>query len=145
MLARGWNISTDGVYGNQSQLVCRLFQGEHGLEVDGVVGEETWNAAWTEPVIESEVPTWPELYLSNYRANPHPGVEWSYPSEPRSFATSVWQNQMAIRGWNIGEIDGDYGSQSEAVCLAFQEEKDLEVDGIVGPETWAASWEAPIT
>jgi peptidoglycan hydrolase-like protein with peptidoglycan-binding domain len=38
------------------------------------------------------------------------------------------------------EIDGEYGPQSEHVCLDLQRTRKLEVDGIVGPETWAASF-----
>jgi hypothetical protein len=50
MAARGWTISADDMYGNQSENVCRQFQAEKGLGVDGVVGPITWDAAWTSPV-----------------------------------------------------------------------------------------------
>lgn len=56
----------------------------------------------------------------------------------------VWQRQMRARGWSIA-VDGVYGPASEVVCRAFQTEKGLAVDGIVGPDTWRAAWEAPIT
>ena len=50
MAMRGWAISIDGDYGSQSQSVCRQFQQEKGLAVDGLVGTKTWQASWTEPV-----------------------------------------------------------------------------------------------
>jgi peptidoglycan hydrolase-like protein with peptidoglycan-binding domain len=50
MAARGWSLSVDGVYGPESERVCRSFQSEKGLGVDGVVGPETWAAAWTAPI-----------------------------------------------------------------------------------------------
>jgi putative peptidoglycan binding protein/N-acetylmuramoyl-L-alanine amidase-like protein len=56
----------------------------------------------------------------------------------------TWQGQMLARGWAL-EVDGIYGPQSADVCRSFQAEKGLGVDGIVGPETWAATWAAPIT
>jgi hypothetical protein len=56
----------------------------------------------------------------------------------------AWQGRMRSRGWTIG-VDGWYGAESERVCRAFQTEKRLGVDGIVGPNTWRAAWEAPIT
>lgn len=56
MRDRGWLDSTgaplvaDGVYGVQSATVCRKFQTEKSLTVDGIVGPATWDAAWTAPV-----------------------------------------------------------------------------------------------
>jgi hypothetical protein len=50
MQQRGWSLSVDGKYGPQSQSVCKTFQSEKGLAVDGLVGPQTWKAAWTVPV-----------------------------------------------------------------------------------------------
>lgn len=55
-----------------------------------------------------------------------------------------WQARMRKRGWDIA-VDGDYGDRSEQVCRAFQREKRLHVDGILGPKAWRMAWEAPIT
>lgn len=55
-----------------------------------------------------------------------------------------WQTQMRSRGWTI-TADGAYGPKSEQVCVAFQKEKHIKVDGIVGPDTWKAAWAAPLT
>lgn len=46
---RGWTLTVDGIYGPQSYRVCRQFQAEKHLAVDGVVGPTTWDAAWTMP------------------------------------------------------------------------------------------------
>jgi peptidoglycan hydrolase-like protein with peptidoglycan-binding domain len=56
-----------------------------------------------------------------------------------------WQQKMYDRGWHEMLVDGDYGPISKDICLAFQREKGLSVDGYVGPETWNATWEAPVT
>lgn len=56
----------------------------------------------------------------------------------------TWQQKMRDRGWSIG-VDGCYGPESESVCRSFQAEKGLVVDGDVGPQTWAATWDAPVT
>lgn len=65
---------------------------------------------------------------------------------PAMHSTQIktWQARMAKRGWTIA-ADGYYGQQSYTVCMAFQREKNLTVDGIVGPKTWKASWESPVT
>jgi hypothetical protein len=50
MADRGWRIDVDGYYGPQTAGVCRSFQREKHLAVDGLIGPHTWVAAWTEPV-----------------------------------------------------------------------------------------------
>lgn len=56
----------------------------------------------------------------------------------------TWQQKMADRGWTI-TVDGWYGNASASVCRQFQAEKGLTADGIVGPVTWAATWNSPVT
>ncbi|WP_395106600.1 N-acetylmuramoyl-L-alanine amidase [Actinomadura sp. SCN-SB] len=73
-----------------------------------------------------------------------PGVYLTQPPMMRHAAARTWQARMRARGWNIA-VDGVYGPGSEAVCRAFQKEKRLQVDGVVGPKTWAAAWTAPVT
>ncbi len=58
-----------------------------------------------------------------------------------------WQTQMIKRGWNLGKAgaDGLYGSDTAKVAHDFQTEKHLHVDALIGPDTWAAAWNLPIT
>lgn len=61
----------------------------------------------------------------------------------------TWQARMKTRGWTIG-VDGQYGPQSQAVAHAFQQDSTahnwpLADDGVVGPATWQASFERPIS
>jgi peptidoglycan hydrolase-like protein with peptidoglycan-binding domain len=51
MARRGWRIRVDGLFGPESERVARGFQRNKGLLVDGVVGRQTWAAAWRLPVI----------------------------------------------------------------------------------------------
>jgi len=50
MAHRGWTITADGHYGPQSEGVCRSFQVEKHLAVDGKVGPQTWATSWTAPL-----------------------------------------------------------------------------------------------
>lgn len=50
MAKRGWRLEVDGAYGTGTENVCRKFQAEKGLKVDGKVGPSTWTATWTAAV-----------------------------------------------------------------------------------------------
>jgi hypothetical protein len=50
MKKRGWPVKVTGTYDAKTEAACRKFQEEKGLLVDGVVGEDTWRAAWLAPV-----------------------------------------------------------------------------------------------
>jgi hypothetical protein len=52
------------------------------------------------------------------------------------------QQRMAAAGYTmVGEPDGKYGSATEKAVLAFQKDRGLTVDGIVGQQTWNAIFE----
>jgi N-acetyl-anhydromuramyl-L-alanine amidase AmpD len=90
--------------------------------------------------------------VAGSKPRPEPGVE--APTFPGRFIgqppvmhgedVRTWQTQMHKRGWSI-VVDGTYGPPAEKICRAFQKEKQLGVDGIVGQDTWSAAWTAPIT
>jgi len=50
------------------------------------------------------------------------------------------QCMLVNRGYGVGSsgVDGQFGTDTEAGVKAFQTAKGLEVDGQVGPQTWAA-------
>lgn len=74
----------------------------------------------------------------------------AYPGHPlrvgsRGPAVATWQRRMRQRGWAI-TVDGVYGPASAGTASHFQAEKHLRpVDGIVGPDTWRATWAAQVT
>lgn len=73
----------------------------------------------------------------------HPPL-MKYPPITSGASVKQWQQQMKNRGWNLVP-DGQYGPISKRICQNFQREHGLDVDGIVGPITWKAAWEAPST
>lgn len=50
MADRGWRITVDGLYGDNTRFIALEFQREKGLTADGLIGPATWSAAWTAPI-----------------------------------------------------------------------------------------------
>ena len=52
----------------------------------------------------------------------------------------VAEAQILLRdaGFSPGPVDGIFGSKTENAVLDFQRDRRIEVDGVVGPETWDA-------
>jgi hypothetical protein len=74
-------------------------------------------------------PVWPGVLLADY-------IE--------GHGTATYQAQMAKRGWAIG-VDDRFGPATAQTTVQFQAQKSLTVDGIVGPQTWDACFELPVT
>lgn len=47
-------------------------------------------------------------------------------------AVEVWQKILGV------DADGEFGPNTKAATIAFQQKHNLEVDGIAGPESWGA-------
>lgn len=48
------------------------------------------------------------------------------------------QQRLQVHGFEIGTIDGSYGSRTKSAVSGFQQSKRLNSDGIVDKETWTA-------
>lgn len=52
----------------------------------------------------------------------------------------VWQTEMQRTGWG-NDPDGVYDATDDEICRRFQASAGILVDGIVGPQTWAATFD----
>jgi len=46
------------------------------------------------------------------------------------------QSRMSAVGFDTGGVDGRFGAKTEAAVKALQQAYNLNVDGVVGPQTW---------
>jgi peptidoglycan hydrolase-like protein with peptidoglycan-binding domain len=156
--SRGEHLEPDGVLGPLTIAAIQRYQtflrdnnfGYTGL-IDGDWGPNTQSAhqKYYDQWHASQAPATPAVppfpLPAGWYFGPQEGPEESvsgyhgYRAELKS-----WQVRMAERGWTI-TADGYYGPETKAVATAFQTEKHLTVDGLIGPETWKAAWTAPVT
>lgn len=102
--------------------------GYSGSDADGVPGETSLRQLLGYvPSAQSGPP-----FVHALRYN---GYSYSYDDQAR-----IWQAKMAQRTWAIGAADGFYGPHSADICRQFQRRHGLVVDGVVGPKTWAETW-----
>jgi hypothetical protein len=62
----------------------------------------------------------------------------------RGGEVATLQQALAQRQFYQGPIDGEFGGGTQAAVMAFQRANGLAVDGVVGPATWRALFDADI-
>jgi murein L,D-transpeptidase YcbB/YkuD len=103
----------DGVFGTTTEAAVKAFQQAKGLTADGIVGKVTWinidEGDQSEPVLKLG-----STGLPVRRA----------------------QKRMSLVGFDVGGVDGRYGTKTEAAVKKLQQQSGISVDGVVGPNTW---------
>lgn len=149
LVARGFSVGSygvDGQYGPATEAAVKAFQASVGITVDGIYGPDTDShlfGSTTSGEGATAAPPYP-LPAGSYfgpKAGPVQSVSGYYSHQAD---LKQWQQRMHDRGWRIG-VDGLYGPNTESIARQFQQQKGLQVDGLIGPQTWAAAWTTPIT
>lgn len=152
LIQLGYDVGPDGAdgdFGNNTEKAVREFQVDNSLEVDGIVGNESWAKlnSLTEkqtPKEESKSDSKPEVEEDPYAEEPTvPKARLSLPllkeDTEDSFGPYVKLAQAALVCWGYSIIvHGIFGPEMTAKIKDFQEKKGLIADGEIGPDTWKA-------
>lgn len=117
------NLAVDGKFGSGTEQAVRFFQSGTGLNPDGVVGRQTWDA----------------LYAAYAAAH---GEGEQYPGTAMRSGNSgatvrSLQTRLNTKGAAL-TLDGSYGSKTVSAVQTFQRANRLTADGVVGRQTWNA-------
>lgn len=146
LLSKGISVGPDGAdneWGPNTEAGVKMFQKSVGIDDDGVWGPITDGKAFGAPADGLTPPPFPlpQGWYFGPRSGPTESVSgyYSHREDLRR-----WQQRMKDRGWEI-DPDGLYGDQTAGTARDFQAEKGLEVDALIGINTWDAAWTAPVT
>ncbi len=113
----------DGAYGPGTQTAVVLFQQQHGLQDDGIAGEQTRQLLYSQSAqrfVPTPAPTQTPSSLSK-------GAEGGSVKE--------MQERLKELGFYDGECDGDFGPGTQDAVRLFQSQHGLTVDGAAGEKT----------
>lgn len=138
-------VDTDGKYGPRTEKSVRKFQELFNLQIDGIIGKATWYELV-------------RLYVGLNRLNElnslgqkYFDVSLSYPEAlkfgDRGKDVKVIQYYVNVIAENYGylrpiSIDGIYGNDTVNAVKTFQRVNGMQVDGIVGKNTWNRMYNA---
>lgn len=118
LAALGFESGEDrrSMFGEGTTAAVAAFQKAKGLDVDGIVGPNTWRS----------------LYEAGYRL----GDRLLFLRRPmiRGEDVAELQSRLNSLGFDSGKVDGIYGPDTETAVIDFQSNRHLAEDGKVGPE-----------
>lgn len=131
-------VSMDGIFGQETYDAVLTFQSLYGLEVDGIVGKNTWDMI--QDAYIGVLNSLPDEYRS-YSSLLYPGyiittgASGKVVEQLQTFLKTIADNNSAVPQVTV---DGYYGEQTKNAVLAIQKLQGLEQNGQVGVLTWNA-------
>lgn len=127
-------INGDSIFGVSTLDSVIQFQKKFGLDVDGIVGKQTWDKIYS-------------LYKDIINGSNKPeGDGYQYPgyilkqgsrgnviSKLQTYLSAIADKYPSIKNINV---DGIFGKATNQAIIDFQKCFELNSDGIVGPLTW---------
>lgn len=131
-------VSMDGIFGQETYDAVLTFQSLYGLDVDGIVGKNTWDMI--QDAYIGVLNSLPDEYRS-YSSLLYPGyiittgASGKVVEQLQTFLKTIANNNPAVPQVTV---DGYYGNQTKNAVLAVQKLQGLEQNGQVGVLTWNA-------
>ncbi len=131
-------VGIDGVFGPSTEAAVRDFQSTYGLDIDGIVGEITWNTLYN--VYLSLISALPPVYREG-QIIPYPGiflrlgVENEYVSVLQEYINYIARTYTSVPTL---PVTGYFGERTRDAVRELQRILGLEASGTVGGATWNA-------
>ncbi|MGY3340884.1 peptidoglycan hydrolase-like protein with peptidoglycan-binding domain [Streptomyces filamentosus] len=106
LASRGYQVDADGSFGPRTRTAVVQFQKSRSLAADGVIGPHTWSKL---------------VQVVKHGSSGQ--------------AVRAAQTQLNVYGYGL-KTDGSFGANTKSAVTAFQKKHRLQVDGVVGPQTW---------
>lgn len=114
LCAHGFKLIVDGDFSWRTEAAVKLYQKQHGLRVDGIVGVETWKSLKATVIPGSRI-----------LRDGHSGAD-----------VYELQGLLHIQGYRI-KRDGIFGAETRSAVIDFQRRHQLSQSSGVNPVTWA--------
>lgn len=143
LLALGYSVGPDGAdgrFGGDTELGAKDFQNDHGLMPDAVIGKDTQNALKRAKPPAQETPAPPPPAKPKPATPAKKRVHRTPPTLRRGSKNAyagLWQNVLEANGYDVGKVDSDFGTRTERATKAWQADRDLKPDGVVGKNSWS--------
>ncbi len=115
LIAAGYPLTPDGIFGPLTEQAVRAYQLAHNLVADGWIGPNTWDELTAAPA-----PT-PEVMGRG----------------STGFGVKEWQAWLNISGYRAGRADGKYGRRTAAATKRMQRAAGLPRTGAAGPLSYS--------
>ena len=121
-----FKITVDGIFGSETELIIKEFQKKHSLNITGIVTPEIRG------IIEEEA-SLPKIPIKRFSSG-----SFIKKGDSGSAVLAI-QQALNVMGANPSlDESGIFDNATFSAVKAFQQKKNLEVDGIVGPASFGA-------
>lgn len=131
-------VAVDGIFGDETHDAVLAFQSLYGLDVDGIVGRDTWDMI--QNAYAGVLTSLPDEYRS-YSSLLYPGyiittgASGKVVEQLQTYLKTIAANNPSIPDVTV---DGYYGEETKKAVLAVQKLEGIEQNGQVGVLTWNA-------